>query len=116
MGSVEPLIEIQTNYNRAREQVIENADLIANPKWMIPKTAGLASGALGSKAGEKVFYNAAGGPAPHPVSMPSLPSYVLSNVQQLASEMLLAFMRRLWASAPWVSIPAGLSSHCLERT
>jgi hypothetical protein len=88
MGSVEPLIEIQTNYNRAREQVIENADLIANPKWMIPKTAGLASGALGSKAGEKVFYNAAGGPPPKPVSMPSLPGYVLSNVQQLASEML----------------------------
>tara|TARA_R100000329_G_scaffold105983_2_gene86952 strand:+ start:2850 stop:4814 length:1965 start_codon:yes stop_codon:yes gene_type:complete len=88
VGLVEPLIELQTLYNRARGQVVENAELMGNPKWMVPKTAGLSKNALSdSRPGEKVYYNANAGPAPAQVAMAPLPGYMLDNVRQLSSEM-----------------------------
>ena len=89
VGLVEPLIELQTLYNRARGQVVENAELMGNPKWLIPKTSGLSKNALSdSRPGEKVYYNANAGPAPVQVSAAPLPGYILDNVRQLSAEML----------------------------
>ena len=88
VGLVEPLIELQTLYNRARGQIVENAELMGNPKWMVPKTAGLSKTALSdSRPGEKVYYNANAGPAPAQVAMAPLPGYMLDNVRQLSAEM-----------------------------
>lgn len=87
MGAIEPLLEIQINYNKVRSQIIENAELIGNPKWLIPKTAGVGPNSITSRKGEKVYYNPAGG-APTPVTPPSLPGFVLQNASQLASEMM----------------------------
>ena len=62
---------------------------MGNPKWMIPKTAGLSKGALSdSRPGEKVMYNANAGPAPAQIAAAPLPGYVLDNVRQLSAEML----------------------------
>lgn len=88
MGMLEPLLDIQDQYNRVRAQIMENSDLIANPKWMIPKSAGVAPSAITRRRGEKVYYNDVGGQRPIPVQMPSLPGYVLQQVSVLAGEML----------------------------
>ena len=34
MGMIEPLLELQTMYNRGRSQVIQNSELMGNPKWL----------------------------------------------------------------------------------
>ena len=82
-----PLIEIQSYYNRARGQILQNVELMANPKWLIPKTAGVAPNAITKKAGEKIFYNPAGG-VPQQVSAATIPSYVIDNIRQLQSELM----------------------------
>ena len=87
LGAMEPLIDIQLQYNKSRSQVIDNAELIGNPKWLVPKTAGIGPNSITSRKGEKVYYNPSGG-APTPVTPPSLPGFVLHNTAQLASEML----------------------------
>tara|TARA_R100000808_G_scaffold22267_1_gene48361 strand:+ start:1284 stop:3254 length:1971 start_codon:yes stop_codon:yes gene_type:complete len=88
MGMIEPLIELQTMYNRGRTQIIQNAELMGNPKWLVPKSSGVAKDALSdSRPGEKVVYNAASGPAPSQVAAAPLPGYVLDNIRQLSSEM-----------------------------
>ena len=87
IGAIEPLLEIQIAYNKVRSQVIDNAELIGNPKWLVPKTAGIGPNSLTARKGEKVYYNPAGG-APTPVTPPSLPGFVLQNASQLASEMM----------------------------
>tara|TARA_R110000751_G_scaffold142860_2_gene246231 strand:+ start:1480 stop:3381 length:1902 start_codon:yes stop_codon:yes gene_type:complete len=87
LGCLEPLIDLQSQYNRGRAQVMENADLIGNPKWLIPKTAGVGPNAITNRRGEKVYYNPAGG-APTAVTPPSLPGFVLQNISQIASEMM----------------------------
>ena len=87
MGAIEPLLEIQISYNKVRSQIIENAELIGNPKWLIPKTAGVGPNSITSRKGEKIYYNPAGG-APTAVTPPSLPGFVLQNASQLASEMM----------------------------
>lgn len=87
LGAIEPLLEIQIGYNKVRSQIIDNAELIGNPKWLVPKTAGIGPNSLTARKGEKVYYNPAGG-APTPVTPPSLPGFVLQNASQLASEMM----------------------------
>lgn len=89
IGLIQPLLELQMLYNQGRAQVVENADLMGNPKWLIPKTSGLSRDALSnSKPGEKVFYNANSGPAPQQIAAAPLPNYVLDNIRQLSAEML----------------------------
>lgn len=89
MGMIEPLLELQVMYNRGRAQVIQNAELMGNPKWLIPKSSGVAKDAISdSRPGEKIVYNANSGPAPQQVAAAPLPSYVLDNIRQLSSEML----------------------------
>ena len=87
IGLIANLIDLQSLYNRSRNQIIENVDLMSNPKWLIPKTAGVAQSAIKGKPGEKVYYNSAGG-KPEQVSGAALPAHVLANVQQLQNEML----------------------------
>jgi len=89
LGVVEPLVELQTMYNKGRSQVVENAELMGNPKWLIPKASGVAKDALSDcRPGEKVTYNANSGPAPTQVPAAPLPGYILDNIRQISAEML----------------------------
>ena len=89
LGVIEPLVELQTMYNRGRSQVVENAELMGNPKWLIPKSSGVAKDALSdSRPGERVTYNANSGPAPTQIPAAPLPGYILDNIRQLSAEML----------------------------
>ena len=86
LGLLEPLIELQTLYNTARAQIIKNVELMSNPKWLVPKTAGVNPNAITNRAGEKIFYNPAGG-TPQQIPMAGLPAYVIQNIQQISEEM-----------------------------
>lgn len=86
-GMIAPLIDLQTQYNRTRNQIIKNTELMANPKWMIPKTSGVSNNSLTDKPGEKVYYNPAGG-IPQVAPMPSMPPYVMESAMALQSEMM----------------------------
>tara|TARA_R110002124_G_scaffold46211_4_gene138910 strand:+ start:7377 stop:9305 length:1929 start_codon:yes stop_codon:yes gene_type:complete len=89
VGLIEPLIELQVMYNKGRSQVMQNAELMGNPKWLIPKSSGVGKDALSdSRPGEKVMYNATSGPPPQQVTAGALPAYVLDNIRQLSAEML----------------------------
>jgi len=89
IGLIEPLLELQVLYNRGRGQITENVELMGNPKWLIPKNAGISKNALStSKPGEKVFYNANAGPAPQQIAAAPMPQYVYDNIKQLSAEMM----------------------------
>lgn len=84
---IAPLIDIQAQYNRTRNQIIKNTELMANPKWMIPTSSGVNAQAITDMPGEKVQFNPAGG-APYVAAMPALPNYVPESAMMLANEIL----------------------------
>lgn len=57
MATVEQLIPLQKNLNRARSQEVENRTLVGRPKWLIPRGAKVRQTAFDSEAGEKIDYN-----------------------------------------------------------
>jgi hypothetical protein len=81
-----PLLDLQTLYNKARTQLVHNIELMSNPKWLIPKTAGVATSAITNRVGEKVYYNPSGG-APTQVPAAPIPSHVIDNITRIQSEM-----------------------------
>ena len=87
MSLLAPLVDLQWLYNKSRSQLLNNIDLMANPKWLIPKTAGVSKNAITSRPGEKIYYNAAGG-APKAVQGVPMPNYVMDNVNRLQAELL----------------------------
>ena len=86
-GMIESVIDLQNLYNKARNQIVQNVELMSNPKWLIPKTAGVNGSAIRGTPGEIIFYNAAGG-TPQQVASVPIPSYVFDNMTRLQQEML----------------------------
>ena len=82
-----PLIDLQFYFNKYRTQVMRNVELMANPKWLIPKSAGVSDNAINDQPGEKVLYNIAGG-KPEMMQAVPIPSYVLDNISRIQSEMM----------------------------
>jgi len=87
VGLIAPLIDMQWLYNKSRSQVLKNIELMSNPKWLIPKSAGVNPNSITNRPGEKVYYNAAGG-APQQIGSAALPSHVFDNITRLQSEMM----------------------------
>lgn len=87
VGLIQPLIDLQNSYNKFRNQILDNVELMSNPKWLIPKTAGVSAQAITNTAGEKVYYNPAGG-KPEQVAGEPIPAYVLDNIQRVQAEMM----------------------------
>tara|TARA_Y100001938_G_scaffold27342_2_gene36829 strand:+ start:7591 stop:9447 length:1857 start_codon:yes stop_codon:yes gene_type:complete len=84
VGLVAPLISIQNQYNRSRAQWLLNTELMANPIWKVPRTAGVRK--IPSKAGAMLMYNIAGGEPTQQAPAP-LPAYFNDSIMQLISEM-----------------------------
>jgi hypothetical protein len=84
IGLVTPLIGIQNQYNRSRAQWLLNTELMANPIWKVPRTAGVRK--IPSKAGAMLMYNIAGG-EPRQESPAPLPAYFNDSIMQLIAEM-----------------------------
>lgn len=57
MATIEQLIPVQRNYNRARSQEVENRTLMGRPKILVPRTSKIRQTAFDAEAGEKVDYN-----------------------------------------------------------
>ena len=87
LSMLSPLIELQSYYNKARGQILQNVEMMANPKWLIPKNSGIAPNAITQRAGEKIFFSPAGG-APTQVAGAPIPAYVIDNIRQLQSEIM----------------------------
>ena len=87
MGYIQPLIEIQDLYNRARGQVIDIIENHGWPKWVVPRTSGVNKQSITKAAGEKIYYNASGGPAPTQIAPPPIPVHILDNIRQLTQEI-----------------------------
>ena len=86
-GMVEGIIDLQNLYNKSRNQLLQNVELMSNPKWLIPKTAGVNGSAIRGTPGEIIYYNAAGG-TPSQVAGTPIPSYVFDHITRLQQEML----------------------------
>lgn len=86
LSMLAPLLDLQWLYNKARSQLIDNVELMSNPKWLVPKTAGVAKNAITNRPGEIISYNAAGG-APQMMQTVPIPGYVMDNIAKLQSEI-----------------------------
>ena len=86
LSLIAPLLDIQLYYNKSRSQLMHNVELMGNPKWLVPKTAGVANSSITSRPGEKIYYNPAGG-RPEQVAPAPIPEYVIHNMTRLQSEM-----------------------------
>jgi len=87
IGLIAPLLDMQWLYNKSRSQVLQNIELMSNPKWLVPKTSGILQQQITNRPGEKIYYNAAGG-APTQIGAAPLPSHVFDNITRLQSEMM----------------------------
>ena len=87
LGYIQPLIEIQDLYNRARGQVIDIIENHGWPKWVVPRTSGINKQSITKAAGEKIYYNASSGPPPTQITPPPLPMHMLDNIRQLTQEI-----------------------------
>jgi hypothetical protein len=87
LGLIQPLIDLQWYFNKGRSQIIQNTELMGNPKWLIPKSAGVSSKAITDVAGEKVYYNMAGG-KPEMIAPVPIPSYLIDNLRSLQAEIM----------------------------
>ena len=77
--ALEQAIPLQANLNRARSQLVENRNLMTRPKWLVPKGSGVADYALTSEPGEVIEHTP--GLEPTPWTPPSLPSYVIRELE-----------------------------------
>ena len=60
--------------------------MMGNPKWLVPKTAGVSAQSMTSRPGEKIYYNPAGG-APQQIAAAPMPAYVMDNIMRIQGEM-----------------------------
>lgn len=70
---LEHSIPIQAEYNRWRNQLIENGNKMANPKLLLPNSAQVSDAAFTTSVGEKIGFNGVTPPAY--LSPPSMPEY-----------------------------------------
>jgi hypothetical protein len=87
LGLIQPLIDLQWYFNKGRSQIIQNTEMMGNPKWLIPKSAGVSSKSITNVPGEKVYYNIAGG-KPEMIAPAPIPSYLIDNLRTLQSEIM----------------------------
>ena len=89
MSTVEQIMPLQTEYNRTRSQILENRNLMSNPKWVAPRDAIQDLETISAEPGEIIYYNAIQGIAPpSPMSMPSPPPYVFAQEDRILQDMM----------------------------
>jgi hypothetical protein len=84
--ALEQCLGLQAEYNRTRSQVTENKNMMARPKWLVPKGSGVIETALTSEPGEVIFYNAAT-PKPEAWTPPPLPEYVIRHMEYCLKDL-----------------------------
>jgi len=107
-STVERLIPVQRTFNRMRDQVIQNAQTMANIKWMVPKGTQISQGALDDTEAEIVEYNANAG-EPHAAKVSPLPNYVAQLQDNLIMDFRDVGGQRESSVTPPPNITAGVA-------
>ncbi len=79
-SEIEPIEPLQKELNKRSSQIMESANMTADPKMLIPKSAGLKKEAITTKPGEKIPYY--GNAKPEYMVPPSLPTYVPQSLDR----------------------------------
>lgn len=87
LGVVYLLLDLQCQYNKGRNTIFNNSDLMVNPAWLLPNTCDLNPNRFTNKPGLVLPFNPIGGP-PIRVGAPELPAYFQNSLSQIASEMM----------------------------
>lgn len=86
LGLVEQLMPPQEQYNRSRAQIIENADSMSRPKWLLPRGHGIPETSITSRPGEVLEYNPSL-PKPEQIAGVPLPNYVIEHQERCLEEI-----------------------------
>ena len=85
VGSIEPLISVQREYNAQRSAIISNIKLLGNVQWLNPINSGVDR--ITNEPGSQIRYNPAA-PPPTQSSPAPLPGYIMDNVMRCQSEIM----------------------------
>ena len=85
VGSIEPLISVQREYNAQRSAIISNIKLLGNVQWLNPINSGVER--ITNEPGSQIRYNPAA-PPPQQSSPAPLPGYIMDNVLRCQSEIM----------------------------
>lgn len=85
MSTVEHLIGPQQEYNRARQQIISQRDILSVPQWIAP-VGTLSKGIVRNETGDVIEYNPTRG-KPELVQPPKLGDFQIVSGQQATSDM-----------------------------
>jgi hypothetical protein len=86
IGLIEPVLDIQYLYNKARTQVLANVELMANPKTLVARSAAVAIQRFTNKPGEVIRWSGIG-PEPKQWVPAPMPGYVLDHIARMQGEM-----------------------------
>lgn|SRR3990167_12822 len=76
---VSHLLPLQKEYNKRRSHLVENANTMTRPIWLVP-SGSIAEGAFTGRPNEKVYYNPLYGKPEQALSAP-IPNYVIQSEQ-----------------------------------
>ncbi len=79
-SEIEPIEPLQKEVNKRSSQIMESANLTADPKILIPRSSGLKKEKITTKPGEKIPYM--GNQKPEYMVPPSLPAYAIQNLDR----------------------------------
>ncbi|MDD5245585.1 MAG: hypothetical protein PHU49_16365, partial [Syntrophorhabdaceae bacterium] len=79
-SEIEPIEPLQKELNKRSSQIMESANLTADPKVLVPRSSGLKKESITTRPGEKIPYQ--GTQKPEYMIPPSLPPYVSQNLDR----------------------------------
>jgi len=112
-GVVQDLRPLNKEYNRTRSQIVEIKNLMAKPKWTVPKGAGLKSNSITSEPGEVIVYN--GTLEPKPVTPPQIPQYVFEHAAKVLEDMQNISNVRSVSLRPPSRITSGIAISAMQE-
>lgn len=107
-STVERVIPIQRHYNRYRQQLAKNVQLMSNPKYLLAKGAQVLEDSLTDEEGEVVEYNPAA-PAPAQMAIAPIPNYVIEHGRELIVDFRDVAQTRELSTNPIPGLTAGVA-------
>ncbi len=85
MGEPDQLLSIQNEFNKRRAQIIDNANAMGNPVWIIDDTSGVDEKKVGNKPATILFVRT--GTQARRDTPPALPAYVWNSQDAMKADM-----------------------------
>lgn len=87
VSTIEDMIPLQKEYNRARSQIRMGANLTSSPQWKYQEGSIVNPRKLTNRPGELIAYRAGFGQGPEPVKQPDYPSYAIQDQDRILKDM-----------------------------